>query len=28
VGQKCDPQREFGFAHAVTLCNFGRAVQS
>jgi len=28
MGQKRDTQREFGFAHAVTLCNLGRAVQS
>jgi hypothetical protein len=28
MGQKRDTQREFGFAHAVTLCNFGRVVQS
>jgi hypothetical protein len=28
MGQKRDTQREFGFAHAVTLCNLGRAIQS
>jgi len=28
MGQKRDTQREFGFAHAMTLCNFGRAIQS
>jgi hypothetical protein len=28
MGQKRDTQREFGFAHAVTLCNLDRAVQS
>ena len=28
VGQKRDTQRRLGFAHAMTLCNFARPVQS
>ena len=28
VRQKRDTQRGWGFAHALTLCNFDRAVQS